>query len=174
MWQGRGTVRWGKGTRGSFKHSFQWWRMALVSPYSLWSPLAYIYDGPPFKEVKVGVPLWHSGLRQCCHGYSFGCCCSTGSIPGPGISTCCRCGPPPKKVKVKFASVFWSNSADEKQNEYPKHSSGIANPFATARSHLPLIISPFLAIFHRWYTFMGSLANAFRRVLWTLSSVYTI
>ena len=29
---------------------------------------------------------------QCCHCCGSGCCCSSGLIPGPGISTCCGYG----------------------------------------------------------------------------------
>ena len=44
-----------------------------------------------FKNARIGVPLWLSGLRIphchcCCSGYS----CVTGSVPGLGTSTCWR------------------------------------------------------------------------------------
>ena len=43
-------------------------------------------------QRKLGVPWWLSGLRmQCFHCSGLGCCCVTGSIPGPGTSTCHRC-----------------------------------------------------------------------------------
>ena len=38
-----------------------------------------------------GVLVWHSNLRiQCCHSSGLGHCCDSGSIPGPGTSTCHR------------------------------------------------------------------------------------
>ena len=42
------------------------------------------------KKIQLhGVLLWHSGLRiWCCHCSCSGCHCATGSIPGPGTSTC--------------------------------------------------------------------------------------
>ena len=41
--------------------------------------------------MKLGVPWWLSELSiQHCHWCGSGCCCGTGSIPGPGISTCLR------------------------------------------------------------------------------------
>ena len=48
-----------------------------------------------FTEVKesMEVPLWHSGLSTWhCHCRRSGCCCGTGSVPGPGTSTCCGYG----------------------------------------------------------------------------------
>ena len=38
----------------------------------------------------LGMPLWLSELRtRCCHYCSLGCCCGSGSVPGPETSTCC-------------------------------------------------------------------------------------
>ena len=40
----------------------------------------------------VGILLWLRGLRiWCCHCCGSGCHCGAGSIPSPGISTCCWC-----------------------------------------------------------------------------------
>jgi len=45
------------------------------------------------KIVKIQVLWWLRGLRiQCCHCCGSGYCCGTGSVPGPGISACHRCG----------------------------------------------------------------------------------
>ena len=45
-----------------------------------------------FVRVHIfGALLWHSGLRTWhCHCSSFSCCCGWSSVPGLGISTCCR------------------------------------------------------------------------------------
>ena len=46
-----------------------------------------------FKNLTVGVLLWCSGLRiQHCHCSSWGCCCGTGSVSGPGTCMCHRHG----------------------------------------------------------------------------------
>ena len=46
--------------------------------------------------------MWCSELRICHHS-SLGPCCGTGSIPGPGSSTCLDRGPkPPQKDKSCF------------------------------------------------------------------------
>ena len=48
-----------------------------------------------------GVPWWLSGLRiWCCY------CCGLGSVPGSGISACCRCSQnPPNKNKKQTHPV---------------------------------------------------------------------
>jgi len=49
-------------------------------------------------ENIMGVPLWLIRLRVWWyHCSGSGCCCSAGSIPGPGVSICHRCG---KKKKI--------------------------------------------------------------------------
>ena len=49
-------------------------------------------------EVTVQSPAWHSGLRilLCC---DVGCSSGWDSVPGPGNSICCGCGPKKKKKK---------------------------------------------------------------------------
>ena len=45
------------------------------------------------KNVKFGVPLYHSGLRMwCCHCHSLSRCCGARLILVPGTSTCFGCG----------------------------------------------------------------------------------
>ena len=59
---------------------------------------------PIFWCTRVGIPgapLWHGGLKIWCHCSGSGRCCSLGSIPGPGISTCCgRCPPPRQRAGI--------------------------------------------------------------------------
>ena len=51
---------------------------------------------------KLGVLLWCSRLRiQCCHWSGLSHCWGAGTIPGPGMSTCCRRAPHQKKLKGK-------------------------------------------------------------------------
>ena len=52
------------------------------------------------RNFFLGVTWWLTGLRiwhflHCC---GCGYCCSMGSIPGPGTSTCHRHGPPKKEL----------------------------------------------------------------------------
>ena len=43
--------------------------------------------------IKTILPWWLNGLKiQCFHWCGLGCCCSMGSVPGPGISTWLRRG----------------------------------------------------------------------------------
>ena len=56
------------------------------------------------KKIKryEGVPWWLNVLRiQHCHFCGSAYCCSMGSIPGPGISTCLECGQKKNKKKKK-------------------------------------------------------------------------
>ena len=54
---------------------------------ALFCSLVWSYNYVKIKSL--GVPLWHSWLRIChCRFSGSGHCCSTGSIPGPGTSTC--------------------------------------------------------------------------------------
>ena len=57
-------------------------------PLSLWTQ----------KFLERGVPRWHRKFRiQHCHCSGSGHCCGMGSVPGPGISACCRCSQKGKK-----------------------------------------------------------------------------
>lgn len=50
------------------------------------------------KSCGWGVSLWGNGFRiWCCPCCGLGHCCGVCSIPGPGICTCCECGPKKKK-----------------------------------------------------------------------------
>lgn len=63
---------------------------------------------PPAKSnflQKGVVPLRHSRVgTQHCHCGSLGYCCSTGSISGPGTSTCHRHSPGKKKKRTRQVS----------------------------------------------------------------------
>ena len=59
---------------------------ALIRPLAWESPHNM---GAALKSKKKKTAGRRSRLRiQCCHCSSLGHCCGTGSIPGPGISTC--------------------------------------------------------------------------------------
>ena len=58
------------------------------------------------KKTCARVPLQHSKLRiWCCHFSDSSCCYGSDSVPGPGPSTCCWCGPPQKR-KEKMHSTY--------------------------------------------------------------------
>ena len=58
-------------------------------------------------KILLGVPLWHSKLSiWCCHCRGSGHCCDVGSIPGPGTSTCPRCGQK-KMLLIVFSYVLY-------------------------------------------------------------------
>ena len=65
-------------------------------------------DDENILKLVVGAPLWHSRLRNWhCRCSSSSHCCSAGSIPGLGTSTCCGCGQKKKKtIMVMVARLY--------------------------------------------------------------------
>ena len=82
----------------TFKLGNQESNMPLTSPGFSASGLTIITSTPSClsrvlskddPKSTLAVPLWSSGLRIWhCHCSSRGHCCGSGSIPGPGTSTC--------------------------------------------------------------------------------------
>ena len=62
----------------------------------------YLFIHPNFDmhlKIKLGVLLWHSGLRiQHCHCSSLGRCCGMSLVPGPSTSSCLTHS---QKIKIK-------------------------------------------------------------------------
>ena len=95
-----------------------------------------IYVKKKKKNPEGGVPLWCIRLSiQHCHYSSSGCCCGMGSIPGPGISTCCR----QKKKKKK------KKSGEEDKSIYNKET----KLFSFKRQTYAKQVSLFTAILKR-------------------------
>ena len=66
------------------------------------------------QEIKLGIPLWHRGLKIWCgHCSSLGHCYGMGLIPGPGISTCCGCSPKRNKKESSRVEKGRINTYDE-------------------------------------------------------------
>ena len=76
------------GDKTSFGRIKKFWKRRVVT-------IAQHYKttkGHWIVHLRMGVPLWYSGLRiRCCHCSGSGCCWGWGLIPGPGTSTCHGC-----------------------------------------------------------------------------------
>ena len=104
------------------------------------------------QKLKLGVPLWHSGLRTWhCHCNSLGHCCGVGLIPGPGISLCH--GHRQKRIITSsrnFTSEYYylkdipaSPCSLQHYLQYPRHRSNLSNdlPMNGSRKSLSLSVS---------------------------------
>ena len=118
-WMGRNRhPEWqGKWEEEDFKALMLSWGPALclsdkvASHCPTWSYLLPKYkngnstSSSVFKKLLPGVAWWLSGLRiQRCHFHGSGYSCDTGSIPGPGTSTCHGYG---QKRNFKKAFFFF-------------------------------------------------------------------
>ena len=109
------------------------------------------FGGFIFIRIKSSSFLRHQGLlrTQCCPSSSWGHCCGTGSIPGPGTSTCCGHGQnkvQPPIISSPWPRPFWDYPAS-RDNVKPLNleiSSSANKPSLTFQSsitvHVPLLI----------------------------------
>ena len=101
-----------EGVGRAFRISSPKFRLAPSLGKRVWDELKL-----PFKVHTEGIPSWHSGIRIWhCHGRIPGHCCGTGSMPGPGISTCVAKKLKNKKQKTrnnKLHIALWKRPDDK-------------------------------------------------------------